>query len=493
MKKIVKLSLFALFLGLFSCDNATDIVQESELNEENAFRTVEDLRSGLIGVYAAYAPDAGSNGTGDVLFFSDVFTDNVKRGVDSNGQGSTEYSFILQPGTQFTNTLWSNRYAVINFANRVLRAWDRIVPELEDEQLINEANEIKGQLLAWRAFAHLDLLQYYTPDYSNLSSPSIIIVDFVPDLNDSFPRNTVGEVYEFINNDLIDAKEFLGDFSTLDTFTTNPSEFKYYLHSDAIDAIRTRLALVQGNYALAETLATELLNEYQLSDVEDYFEMFNSDRITATELIFSLSRRQGDREVTNLWAPNGPGPEGNPFFEISDQLVNLYDDDDVRFIVTVNTVALGDGLQLINKYPGSGDGPKINDIKIFRSAEMLFIKAEAAARDNRLGEAAQLIQQLRSERSLSNATADLPVYSTTNQALRDILMERRLEFAFEGHRYLDLKRLGTELGIGVERDESDCASFSAPCSLSPGDFRFTLPIPRNEISANPGIQQNPGY
>ena len=495
MKKIIKFSLFALFVGFTSCENATDIIQESELNEQNAYRTVGDLRSGLIGVYAAYAPDAGSNGTGDAIFFSDLFTDNVKRGVDSNGQGSSEYAFVLQPGTQFANTLWSNRYAVINFSNRVLRAWETIVPELEDEDLITEANEIKGQLYAWRALAHLDLLQYFTPDYTDPTSPSIIIVDFVPDLNDTFPRNPVGEVYDFINNDLDLAKSFIGDFTTLSEFTSDASEFKYYLHPDAIDAIRARLAITQGDYATAETVATNLLAEYPLSPEGEYFEMFNSDIVAASELIFSLSRLQGDNGITNLFAPNGPGPEGNPFLEVSDQLFNLYDEDDVRFIVTVNTTpsVLDAGLQLINKYPGSGDGPTINDIKIFRSAEMLFIKAEAAARDNRLVEAAQLIQQLRSERSLSNTNAPLPVYNTTNEALRAILAERRLEFAFEGHRYLDLKRLGEEVGVGIDRDESDCATFTAPCSLAPGDFRFTLPIPRNEINSNPTIQQNPGY
>jgi hypothetical protein len=52
----------------------------------------------------------------------------------------------------------------------------------------------------------------------------------------------------------------------------------------------------------------------------------------------------------------------------------------------------------------------------------------------------------------------------------------------------------------VLRAEDDCNNIerSAPtnCTLEAGDFRFTYPIPQDEIFANPGISavdQNPGY
>ena len=130
-------------------------------------------------------------------------------------------------------------------------------------------------------------------------------------------------------------------------------------------------------------------------------------------------------------------------------------------------------------------------IKIFRSSEMQFIVAECMARAGNLSGAANAIEELRDVRN--DPTATPATYASLPAALTDILLERRKEFAFEGHRYLDLKRLGTELGIGISRNELDCASFSAPCELQAGDYRFTLPIPRSEIAPNPSIEQNPGY
>ncbi|PZQ82334.1 MAG: RagB/SusD family nutrient uptake outer membrane protein, partial [Flavobacterium johnsoniae] len=87
----------------------------------------------------------------------------------------------------------------------------------------------------------------------------------------------------------------------------------------------------------------------------------------------------------------------------------------------------------------------------------------------------------------------LPTYPNLNEALTDILLERRKELAFEGHRYLDIKRIGNEINVGINRLADDAFTFSAPTSLPASDYRFTLPIPRSEISANPTIVQNPNY
>lgn len=125
MKKyLYNLKIFAIAIilnsFLFSCSDATDIVQINELNEDAAYQSLADLQSGLNGVYAAYGPDSGNNGAGDALFFNTIFTDNAKRGLDSNGQGSQLYSFILQSGSGVAQTIWANRYSTINYANRVL-------------------------------------------------------------------------------------------------------------------------------------------------------------------------------------------------------------------------------------------------------------------------------------------------------------------------------------------------------------------------------------
>ncbi|MDP2161003.1 MAG: RagB/SusD family nutrient uptake outer membrane protein, partial [Flavobacterium sp.] len=87
------------------------------------------------------------------------------------------------------------------------------------------------------------------------------------------------------------------------------------------------------------------------------------------------------------------------------------------------------------------------------------------------------------------------VYGNATQAFADILLERRKELAFEGHRYIDLKRLGTDAGV-TETDrfiqDSENASATNPYNISVTDYRFTLPIPQGEINVNP-LVQNPNY
>lgn len=494
MKKIFKFGLLALFLGLTSCEDATDITQESELSEEAAFRTVGDLETGLNGVYAAYGPDFGSNGAGDVILFNDLFTDNIKRGITSSGQGNQEYGFILQPGTDFPTRIWGNRYATINFANRVLSAWDRVVGSLEaGDSDIRRANQIKAQLLAMRALCHFDLLQYFAENYQNRNGLGVIKMDFVPEITDRLQRNTVGEIFDFVNEDLDSAQSLIGNFSSPQN---SAAQNVFYIRQDVINAIRARVALFEGNNTLAQALSTDLIAEYPLADPNQYAALWQDQLTPNVEVIFALSRARGANAVGGLFYANETNIDGAPFFEMSNQLYDLYSDNDVRKFVFVDETSELDNSEsrvlLINKYPGGSADLLVNHIKLFRTSEMVLIKAEAEARIGNLAAAAASLQSLRVARYLQGVPPQ-PVFANLNQALSEILLERRKELCFEGHRYLDLKRIGREIGVGINRDPRDCASFSAQCDLAPNDYRFTLPIPQSEISANPTITQNPNY
>ena len=127
---------------------------------------------------------------------------------------------------------------------------------------------------------------------------------------------------------------------------------------------------------------------------------------------------------------------------------------------------------------------------------MLLILAESFAEagnfNGTTNSTAALIKQLRDARFGTAQT--LPNYANKTEAFAAILNERRVEFAFEGHRWKDIKRLGARANQGALRDPLDCA-FNGACSLAPNDYRFTLPIPQVEFNGNPGLraQQNPGY
>ncbi|TBX65963.1 RagB/SusD family nutrient uptake outer membrane protein [Flavobacterium silvisoli] len=145
------------------------------------------------------------------------------------------------------------------------------------------------------------------------------------------------------------------------------------------------------------------------------------------------------------------------------------------------------------KYPGRTDsGNFVNDIKISRLSEMYFIKAEALASAGDLAGAAAAIKVVRDARA--NRPQPLPVYADATAAFKDILKERRIEFAFEGYRFVDLKRIGALAGEGISRDARDC-EFNGACTLPVSDYRFALPMPQDETNVNQSVKdnQNPGY
>lgn len=147
---------------------------------------------------------------------------------------------------------------------------------------------------------------------------------------------------------------------------------------------------------------------------------------------------------------------------------------------------------VIDKYPGKTSTATRNDLKVFRLSEMYFILAEAEVAAGNLASAQALIQQVRVARNYLG-TATTPVYTNAQFAYADILKERRIELALEGHRYIDLKRLAAVAGVTMDRNIKDDFITLPSLNLPNDSYKYTLPIPVQETSANPNCQQNPGY
>lgn len=488
MKKIFKYSLIALFMGMVSCD--TDIVQDSEASEETAYQTVDDLQSGLNGVYATYAPDAGGNGSGDSFLWNDLFTDNIKRGTASNNQGSSEYQWNINTNTNEANSIWTNRYVTIDRANRVLRNIDRVTEGVSDADMVR-ANDIKGQLLAIRALCHFELYQYFTENYQDGSALAVKYLDYVPPLNSIFPRDNVDTLLAGVLSDLDSAGGLIA-----------PSSNSFYITRTAVQAIKARVLLFRNNsadYAQIEQITEDILADNpMITTPEDYDAFWDDSNLTDPNIkedIFTLFRGQDDNGIAGLFYANSTDEDGSPFFEMSNQLYDLYPSNDIRKFIFVDESSEPNGSPrtlFIDKYPGSSAGQLISHVKIIRASEVQLIKAEAEARQGKFAEASASVHAIRVARALSGNPTQTN-YATLQDALRDILLERRKELCFEGHRYLDLKRIGKEINVGISRDSRDSGSFVAPSELAPTDYRFTMPIPRVELDANPGIIQNTNY
>lgn len=495
MKNINKLVLFALLTFFITgCNDAIEIDQPGRLGAEQAFQTVGDLQLGLLSSYDQFD-------TSTEIQFNAVFTDEVAIGFDNGGQGigNGEYGFIINPSSAAPTALWNNYYDALNSVNRVIEASSLITPEAGEEA---DFNNILGQAYALRAFAHFQLLSYLTTDYTDDNALATIILDFVPNVGQFLTRNTNSEVYASINSDLNLAEGLL-------TSDSNP----IYVSKDFLTALRARMAAYRQDYTAANSYASELLSKYSIANQGQYSAMFNDQ--DNTEIIFKLSRVKGDNydrqgSTGSGFAGGWAGAnfafvsatkDGSPYYEMGRAVFNALNTNDIRYSVNIDASSVIDpdyatnndpaaDILVIRKYPGKDGQPLMNDLKVFRASEMLLIKAESLADANDLSGAAALIKQLRDARFNDDTT--LPVYSSKVEAFGAILDERRIELVYEGHRYKDLKRLGSRANRNVDRDPIDCAVNNA-CSLSSDDYRFTFPIPLVELNANPNIQQNPNY
>lgn len=489
--------IFGVLTVLWACNDAIEIDQPGRLDAEAAFETIGDLRDGLFGVYdqVDISPD---------IHWNAIFTDELAIGFDNGGQGLQEYGFVVNAGSAASEVFWENGYIWLNYVNRLLEAAENL-PQEEIDADPALYNQILGEALALRAWGHFYLLSYYSTDYADDNALSIINLDFVPTIDQQLLRNTNGETFALIADDLSRAS------SLLNTDTSD----KTRINRDFVTALRARIAAYRQDYTTAATLSQQLIDRYPLANRAEYEAMFLDE--SDGEVIFKLERTNNDTydgqgATGSAFAGGWAGARfafvdatlaGSPYFEMGRSLFNLMDPADVRYDVNVAPTSLIDpdydvnqnpatDIIVIQKYPGSEGQPLMNDLKIFRASEMYLIRAEAAVAQGNLGLAADLIQDIRDARLGTTGTA--PSFGSATEAYAAILNERRVELSFEGHRYLDLKRLGSRANQGVLKDPVDCA-FNGACSLSADDYRFTLPLPIVEFNGNPGLreQQNPGY
>lgn len=530
MKKLKFLFLFVVIGALNSCSDAYDIVQDGEFGEEAAFRSVADMQLHLTEVY-----DRVDNI--NEIALSTYLTDEVGIGNQNAGQNIDLYSYNLNPEDGFVDTVWLQHYNLIVNANRLLRGATRVTPSASE---VATYNSIIAQARALRAWGHFQLMTYFSTDLKNDNALGVILMDHVPLPLDTPARSTNGELFTFIEADLQYA---------YDNVLPNATNAWRYVTQNFVNAFRARMYAYRGNYTLAAqyanaaiaagpalTLATPYTagNFYSLTATTNPYRRMLCD-LDQGEMIFSSARPASPKStIGSLFYFNRTQFTGGPFHDMSRALFNMLDSDpdnslatgmagDIRLLAYIDPTSRVDqptplvGVQAplaagmtgnyqtetyalykandvlcIDKYPGKGAAYELgNDLKIFRMSEMYFIRAEAYVAAGNLPAAAADIKAVRDARNRLGAQP-LPVYANATAAWADILKERRLELAYEGHRYIDLKRLGALAGVSIDRYTQDCNQ-SPTCTIPTTDHRFTFPIPLGETNANPNVQQNPGY
>lgn len=489
MRNIYKLIIAISMVSLFSCEDAYEIEQVGLLKANNAITSVDDVELNLLGALG-YLDNATE------IQFNATYSDELGVGNTNGGQNLDELGLVLTPASGKAFSMWANGYLALAQVNRVIGGALLITPEATETVRYENA---LGQAYALRAYLHLKLQTYFSSDLTNDAALGVIALDFVPETSEFLPRSSNLEVFTLIENDLGIAESLINNTSA--TFLT----------LDVVKAIYARMYAYRGLYSQAFPYATDLLAAYPTTSQVDFTNMFTD--AGQGDIIFELERTVGDSYdqqgtsgggyAGSLFSFVSADVNGALFLEMGRSLFNKLSTSDVRYSTLVHPSSIIDpayatsanyresDVLAINKYAGSEGVPLMNDLKIFRGAEMLFILAEAAADNgNNLPGAAALIKQLRDARFGSSQT--LPVYANEQEAFADILAERRIELAFEGHRWVDLKRLGQVANVAIDKDPRDC-EVTGGCTLPIGDYRFTAPIPLTELDINSELTQNPIY
>lgn len=522
MKKILVrgVLLASIFIGigaLNSCQDALDIVQPGELNDDVLFTSVSTLEGYLNGaVYASLDP-AASN------YISAVLSDEVKVGSQNGGQEQPLYRHFIDGSNSYIRTIWLNYYTTINRANRLIDGAKKVTPATDAEKL--KYDNIIAQARVVRALAYLELEKYFAPDMKDDNGLGVMITPDVPSTNDKTPRSTNKEVYDFIESDLAFATSILAKGTD-----------QYRADINVVNALSARLNLYRGKYAEAKMYAEKVINESGLSLTKAdpilptgvteigspewnaaFYATSNSfnpyrkmwDDSGRGEIIFSLGRPATGigAAIGAYFNTNQSNVTGSPMWFWGRNLFNIFynTDGDIRRYAYVDPTSRidpnymtsinprGTDQLVVDKYPGKTSSATRNDVKIFRLSEMYFILAEVAVEENKLSDASGFIQKVREARNFKG-TATTPAYTSAQLAYQDIMKERRVELALEGHRYTDLKRLAAKAGVQMDRNSRDAVLPNETVeNLENGSFKYTFPIPVSELAGNDKMIQNPGY
>lgn len=502
MKKI-KYLIFSLSLavGFVACEDAYEIEPLGILDQEATFYEVSDAQTYMNGVYTQMS-------NMNQIAFTAIFTDEVAPSADWNGSNRETHQMILNSTNSYASAIWLQGHTAVNRVNHLLEGVQFI--EINDDAEQVALNNVIAQARFVRAYSYLMLASFFSPDMTDNSALGGILFTHVPESNEVLPRGTNAEIYQLMEEDLAYA------FSNL-----SASNEYIYPTKAAVEALQARMYAYRGMYGPAKTHANNVINNYGISLTEaqpfqlnNFYHASNSTnpyrQIWADipagsgyqhEQILTLrSLLNGTPafQPAGIFYQNSTRCTGSPLWSMSYRVHEILSQNpnDVRLFAfvdpTSNDGACNGGEIMIDKYPGIAGAQLVNSLKLIRLSEMYMIMAEASIAEDNLTAAANYVHAVRQARATEGSVA-VPSYAGATEAWADVLKERRIELFAEGHRYVDLRRLGAKANVSIDRDVRDNELPSEATTLPITDHRFTLPIPYAETSVNPNAVQNPGY
>jgi hypothetical protein len=467
-----------LILILLSSCNLLDQTSESSFTPDNFYKNADDARAA---VNAVYDPLNTQNLYDQAMWvLQDQATDDAEWGggrSTANQAKNDLDKYTFTPATSTFQSVWNTAYQGINRANTVQ---DRLPAIPMDTALksrfLAEARFLRGfyYFTLVRLFGGVPLILKETTSLDNLA----------------IARSTEEEVYTQIIADFTAAE------ATLPLTYTGADAGR--ATKGAAKAFLAKIYLTRQNWTAAAAKSKEVmdLGVYNLWDnFADVFALANKN---GKEAIFEVQAAGGGLGegsfMQGYMRPNFDRVNGIAGFgddPVTANLYNTYNPLDKRRDITIKlysattTPAAPASITFpayVRKYldpSATANGEGNNNYPIFRYADILLMYAEAlneqAAGNPEAYTAINLIRKRAGLTDLANLTQD--------QFRDSVLLERRLELAFEGHRWYDLVR--TKRLISAMKAQN--------ASITVEDKHYLYPIPQTERDVNINLTQNPLY
>lgn len=334
----------------------------------------------------------------------------------------------------------------------------------------NEKRQLMAEAKVQRAYAYYILINLYAKQYNSATAASDPGVPLRKGLEfeETLPRASVQEVYNYISEDLNSAVPDLPLKPDM-AATNRPAKPTAY-------TLLAKVSLFKNDAPAAYAYADSSLKYYHT--LVDYNILPPNPGYPTQVLMYPQNFQNPETLMEKT------GPMLSPVSYASNELLALYDAaNDLRykaFFFSDSNFGLNFG-SFSNEWSGRlpAKGPSV--------PETYLIRAESSARMNNAAAAMDDVNLLRSFRYKTGSSYTLSAANAA-AALTIVKAERRREMAFRGSRYFDIRRYNAfdNANITITHTLSD-GTFTLP----PNSNRTALAIGRIYISQNPEIIQNP--